>query len=153
MFFNLDPLLPNSPCIIRKPASQMESHGLIEDLMPTDVSQVDDCKRFIKEAVSPFGKLDHLVCNAGFGSFCGFEVVDAFLLPPPAKGLERMDKLDGTNRGHYERMPKMIFLAEEAFDGLEKRVEKGASGCRCWPKGPGYRAGTQDGVRSLNNGP
>ncbi|KAJ4957810.1 hypothetical protein NE237_024921 [Protea cynaroides] len=96
----------------------MESHSLIEDLIATrDVSQVRlmyACKRFIEEAVNHFGKV--------FWSFCGFEVVDAFLLPPPAKGLEWMDELDGMNRGHNERMPIMTFPAEEADDGIEKRV-------------------------------
>ncbi|KAJ4963231.1 hypothetical protein NE237_023170 [Protea cynaroides] len=44
-------------------------------VVPADVSKVDECKRFIDEAVNHFGKLDHLVCNAGIWSFCAFEEV------------------------------------------------------------------------------
>ncbi|XP_010250645.1 PREDICTED: 11-beta-hydroxysteroid dehydrogenase 1B-like [Nelumbo nucifera] len=38
-----------------------------------DVSKVDDCQRFIDETVNHFGRLDHLVTNAGIGSVCMFE--------------------------------------------------------------------------------
>lgn len=34
-------------------------------VIPTDVSKVEDSERFINEAVNHFGKLDHLVNNAG----------------------------------------------------------------------------------------
>ncbi|KAJ4979845.1 hypothetical protein NE237_010625 [Protea cynaroides] len=33
-----------------------------------------------------------------------------------------MDELEGMNLGHYERLPIEIFVAEEADDGIEKRV-------------------------------
>ncbi|CAK7336758.1 unnamed protein product [Dovyalis caffra] len=33
--------------------------------IPTDVSKVEDCERFINKAVNHFGQLDHLVNNAG----------------------------------------------------------------------------------------
>ncbi|KAJ4962835.1 hypothetical protein NE237_022774 [Protea cynaroides] len=59
--------------VVAKKAGQLGSPDVLVIL--ADVSKVDDCKRFIEEAVNHFGKLDHLVCNAGFWSFCGFEEV------------------------------------------------------------------------------
>ncbi|XVF08667.1 hypothetical protein REPUB_Repub07fG0022500 [Reevesia pubescens] len=38
-----------------------------------DVSKVDDCKRLVEETVNHFGRLDHLVNNAGITSVCMFE--------------------------------------------------------------------------------
>ncbi|KAF7113086.1 hypothetical protein RHSIM_RhsimUnG0162400 [Rhododendron simsii] len=38
-----------------------------------DVSKVEDCKRFVDAALNHFGKLDHLVNNAGIGPVCMFE--------------------------------------------------------------------------------
>ncbi|KAF9605175.1 hypothetical protein IFM89_014288 [Coptis chinensis] len=38
-----------------------------------DVSKKDDCKRFVEAAVDHFGKLDHLVNNAGITNICMFE--------------------------------------------------------------------------------
>ncbi|XWS60237.1 hypothetical protein CRYUN_Cryun07bG0018600 [Craigia yunnanensis] len=38
-----------------------------------DVSKVDDCKRLVEETVNHFGRLDHLVNNAGIISVCMFE--------------------------------------------------------------------------------
>ncbi|XP_021970074.2 11-beta-hydroxysteroid dehydrogenase 1A isoform X1 [Helianthus annuus] len=32
-----------------------------------DVSKVDECRMFVDETVKHFGRLDHLVCNAGIG--------------------------------------------------------------------------------------
>ncbi|OVA17458.1 Short-chain dehydrogenase/reductase SDR [Macleaya cordata] len=42
-------------------------------VIQADVSKVDDCKRFVDEAVNHFGRLDHLVNNAGIASVCMFE--------------------------------------------------------------------------------
>ncbi|XP_010277349.1 PREDICTED: 11-beta-hydroxysteroid dehydrogenase 1B-like [Nelumbo nucifera] len=42
-------------------------------VVPADVSKVDDCQRFVEETVNQFGRLDHLVCNAGIDSFCLFK--------------------------------------------------------------------------------
>ncbi|KAG5537219.1 hypothetical protein RHGRI_024607 [Rhododendron griersonianum] len=38
-----------------------------------DVSKVEDCKRFVDAALNHFGRLDHLVNNAGIGPVCMFE--------------------------------------------------------------------------------
>ncbi|KAF8390678.1 hypothetical protein HHK36_025205 [Tetracentron sinense] len=38
-----------------------------------DVSKVDDCRRFVDETVNHFGRLDHLLNNAGVASVCKFE--------------------------------------------------------------------------------
>uniref|UniRef100_A0A7N0UHZ6 Uncharacterized protein n=1 Tax=Kalanchoe fedtschenkoi TaxID=63787 RepID=A0A7N0UHZ6_KALFE len=38
-----------------------------------DVSKPQGCRRFINETLNHFGKLDHLVNNAGIGSVCMFE--------------------------------------------------------------------------------
>lgn len=42
------------------------------DVIPicADVLKVGDCKRFVEEAVNHFGRLDHLLNNAGIGSMC-----------------------------------------------------------------------------------
>ncbi|KAJ9709910.1 hypothetical protein PVL29_001409 [Vitis rotundifolia] len=40
-----------------------------------DVSNVNDCKRSIDDTINHFGKLDHLVNNAGIGSICALEEV------------------------------------------------------------------------------
>ncbi|KAJ0737605.1 putative 11-beta-hydroxysteroid dehydrogenase [Helianthus annuus] len=32
-----------------------------------DVSKVDDCRMFVEDTIKHFGRLDHLVCNAGIG--------------------------------------------------------------------------------------
>ncbi|KAJ4973994.1 hypothetical protein NE237_007168 [Protea cynaroides] len=42
-------------------------------VIPADVSKVDQCKQFIDDVVNHFGKLDHLVCNAGISVLCAFE--------------------------------------------------------------------------------
>ncbi|XP_012471096.1 11-beta-hydroxysteroid dehydrogenase A [Gossypium raimondii] len=38
-----------------------------------DVSKVDDCRRLVEETVNHFGRLDHLVNNAGINTVCMFE--------------------------------------------------------------------------------
>uniref|UniRef100_A0A6N2NEU3 Uncharacterized protein n=1 Tax=Salix viminalis TaxID=40686 RepID=A0A6N2NEU3_SALVM len=39
----------------------------------TDISKVEDCERFVNEAMNHFGKLDHLVTNAGVAQIDMFE--------------------------------------------------------------------------------
>lgn len=40
-------------------------------IIPADVSKIEDCKRFIDETLNHFGKLDHLVNNAGIAPSLG----------------------------------------------------------------------------------
>ncbi|KAF7135231.1 hypothetical protein RHSIM_Rhsim08G0192400 [Rhododendron simsii] len=42
-------------------------------VVPSDVSKVEDCKRLIDETISHFGRLDHLVNDAGVTPLCMFE--------------------------------------------------------------------------------
>ncbi|XP_026408337.1 11-beta-hydroxysteroid dehydrogenase 1B-like [Papaver somniferum] len=44
-----------------------------------DVTKVDDCERFIEETINYFGRLDHLVNNAGITSVCPFKEVKNIL--------------------------------------------------------------------------
>ncbi|KAL5795312.1 hypothetical protein ACOSQ2_000132 [Xanthoceras sorbifolium] len=41
-----------------------------------DVSNVDDCRKLVEETVDHFGRLDHLVNNAGLSTVCLFEDSD-----------------------------------------------------------------------------
>ncbi|XP_058200865.1 11-beta-hydroxysteroid dehydrogenase A-like isoform X3 [Rhododendron vialii] len=41
-----------------------------------DVSKVEDCKRFVDAALNHFGKLNHVVNNAGIAPLCLFEDAD-----------------------------------------------------------------------------
>uniref|UniRef100_A0A2N9J4J0 Ketoreductase domain-containing protein n=1 Tax=Fagus sylvatica TaxID=28930 RepID=A0A2N9J4J0_FAGSY len=43
-----------------------------------DVSKVEECKRFVEEAVNHFGRLDHLVNNAGVARLRSFEKLTQF---------------------------------------------------------------------------
>ncbi|XP_075660740.1 11-beta-hydroxysteroid dehydrogenase A-like [Castanea sativa] len=47
-------------------------------VVAADVSKVEDCKRFVEEAVNHFGQLDHLVNNAGVTKPRSFEKVTQF---------------------------------------------------------------------------
>ncbi|KAL5678513.1 hypothetical protein ACJX0J_014644, partial [Zea mays] len=44
-------------------------------VVPADVTKVDDAKRAVEETVAHFGKLNHLVANAGIWSSCFFEEI------------------------------------------------------------------------------
>ncbi|CAA7057550.1 unnamed protein product [Microthlaspi erraticum] len=50
---------------------QLGSRDVI--IIPGDVTKVSDCKKFIDETISHFGKLDHLVNNAGVSQTVLFE--------------------------------------------------------------------------------
>ncbi|KAL5791534.1 hypothetical protein ACOSP7_000128 [Xanthoceras sorbifolium] len=52
-------------------ARQLGSPGVI--VIPSDVSKVEDCKRFIDQTQNHFGRLDHLVNNAGIVQVGKFE--------------------------------------------------------------------------------
>ncbi|XP_042484415.1 11-beta-hydroxysteroid dehydrogenase A-like [Macadamia integrifolia] len=52
-------------------AAQLGSPNVL--VIRADVSNVDQCKQFIDVVVNHFGRLDHLVCNAGIGVYCTLE--------------------------------------------------------------------------------
>ncbi|KAG9445906.1 hypothetical protein H6P81_012034 [Aristolochia fimbriata] len=59
---------------LREVAERARSLGSPDVLvLPADVAKSDDCKRFVEETVEHFGRLDHLVNNAGIGALCLFE--------------------------------------------------------------------------------
>ncbi|KAM0934995.1 putative 11-beta-hydroxysteroid dehydrogenase [Dioscorea sansibarensis] len=61
---------------LREVADQAQGLGAPDVLIvPADVSNYDDCQRFIEAAVNRFGRLDHLVNNAGISHACMFEEV------------------------------------------------------------------------------
>ncbi|XP_010250644.1 PREDICTED: 11-beta-hydroxysteroid dehydrogenase 1B-like [Nelumbo nucifera] len=61
----------NSLREVAKKAGQLGSPDVL--VVRADVSKVEDCKRFIQEAVNHFGRIDHLICNAGITCACIFE--------------------------------------------------------------------------------
>ncbi|XP_040385106.1 11-beta-hydroxysteroid dehydrogenase A-like [Oryza brachyantha] len=44
-------------------------------VVPADITKLDDAKRAVEETVAHFGKLNHLVANAGIWSSCFFEEI------------------------------------------------------------------------------
>ncbi|CAL4988059.1 unnamed protein product [Urochloa decumbens] len=44
-------------------------------VVPADITKVDEAKRAVEETVAHFGKLNHLVANAGIWSSCFFEEI------------------------------------------------------------------------------
>ncbi|KAF0895101.1 hypothetical protein E2562_006808 [Oryza meyeriana var. granulata] len=44
-------------------------------VVPADITKVDDAKRAVEETLAHFGKLNHLVANAGIWSSCFFEEI------------------------------------------------------------------------------
>ncbi|KAM6541735.1 hypothetical protein CsatB_006182 [Cannabis sativa] len=59
---------------IRRRALKLGSPDVIS--IVADVTKVEDCKKFIDEAVHHFGQLDHLVNNAGIVILSKFEDID-----------------------------------------------------------------------------
>ncbi|XP_010431074.1 PREDICTED: 11-beta-hydroxysteroid dehydrogenase-like 2 [Camelina sativa] len=57
--------------IVAETLRQLGSGDVI--IIPGDVSNVDDCKKFIDETILHFGKLDHLINNAGIPQAVLFE--------------------------------------------------------------------------------
>ncbi|KAJ4953805.1 hypothetical protein NE237_030637 [Protea cynaroides] len=95
------------------------NHGLIEDLMPTGdaifLGSYQTVERY-PLVCGPF-RVPFLINLRGHGDRVWGE-----LYAVTGKGLERMDELEGTNRGHYERLPVEIVQADEAAHGNEKKV-------------------------------
>lgn len=44
-----------------------------------DVANPEDCQRFVQATVDHFGRLDHLVNNAGVANVCWFEEVSSYV--------------------------------------------------------------------------
>ncbi|XP_037442281.1 uncharacterized protein LOC119310748 [Triticum dicoccoides] len=44
-------------------------------ILPGDVADPDDCNRFVQATVDHYGRLDHLVCNAGIASVGAFQEI------------------------------------------------------------------------------
>ncbi|ANM65918.1 hydroxysteroid dehydrogenase 2 [Arabidopsis thaliana] len=57
--------------IVAETSRQLGSGDVI--IIPGDVSNVEDCKKFIDETIHHFGKLDHLINNAGVPQTVIFE--------------------------------------------------------------------------------
>ncbi|KAI3930463.1 hypothetical protein MKW92_012088 [Papaver armeniacum] len=67
--------------IVKEKACELGSPDVL--VVCADITKVEDCKRFIDEAVNHFGRLDHLVNNAGIISLCPFEGVSNILNVAP----------------------------------------------------------------------
>ncbi|KAF8116591.1 hypothetical protein N665_0016s0022 [Sinapis alba] len=57
--------------IVAETSRQLGSGDVI--IIPGDVAKVEDCKKFIDETIRHFGKLDHLINNAGVAQTVIFE--------------------------------------------------------------------------------
>ncbi|KAL1222023.1 11-beta-hydroxysteroid dehydrogenase-like 3 [Cardamine amara subsp. amara] len=57
--------------IVAETSRQLGSGDVI--IIPGDVANVEDCKKFIDETIHHFGKLDHLINNAGISQSILFE--------------------------------------------------------------------------------
>ncbi|KAG8089865.1 hypothetical protein GUJ93_ZPchr0011g26988 [Zizania palustris] len=58
---------------VAKTARELGSPDVL--VVPADITKVDDAKRAVEETVAHFGKLNHLVANAGIWSSCFFEEI------------------------------------------------------------------------------
>ncbi|XP_006664013.1 11-beta-hydroxysteroid dehydrogenase A-like [Oryza brachyantha] len=61
---------------LRKVADQAFELGAPDVIiLPGDVANPEDCKRFVQAAIDHYGRLDHLVCNAGIASVGAFQEI------------------------------------------------------------------------------
>nr|XP_010929562.1 11-beta-hydroxysteroid dehydrogenase 1B isoform X2 [Elaeis guineensis] len=56
---------------VAKRAQELGSPDVL--VLPADVAKPEECRRFIDATLSHFGRLDHLVNNAGIANLCMFE--------------------------------------------------------------------------------
>ncbi|XP_043696259.1 putative gamma-glutamylcyclotransferase At3g02910 [Telopea speciosissima] len=95
------------------------NHRLIEGLMPTGDAIFLGIYRTVERyplVCGPF-RVPFLINLSGHGDRVWGE-----LYAMTGKGLERMDELEGTTRGHYERLPMVVVPADEAAHGNETRI-------------------------------
>ncbi|ESR50119.1 11-beta-hydroxysteroid dehydrogenase 1A [Citrus sinensis] len=82
---------------LREVADQAELMGSPFALaIPADVSKVDDCKHFVDVTMEHFGRLDHLVTNAGVVPMCLFEDYTDITKPAPAMDINFWGSAYGT---------------------------------------------------------
>ncbi|KAL6011654.1 hypothetical protein ACLOJK_002102 [Asimina triloba] len=63
--------------LLKKVAMNAQNLGSPEVLViPTDVSKLEDCKDMVEKTITRFGRLDHLVLNAGLCAVCPFEEIE-----------------------------------------------------------------------------
>ena len=80
-----------------------------------DVSRTDDCKNLIDRAMSHFGRIDTLVCNAGFGIYK--PVAD--LTPQQTRGLFDTNVFGTTDCIHFA-LPHMV--KQDKRDGYRGQI-------------------------------
>jgi short-subunit dehydrogenase len=93
-----------------------------------DVSKIEDCRRLVDEAMSRFGRIDTLVCNAGFGIYKWI----ADTTPEDTRSLFATNVFGTTDCIHFA-LPRM--LAQERRDGWRGQVMvvSSAAGRRGFP--------------------
>ncbi|KAH9770047.1 11-beta-hydroxysteroid dehydrogenase 1A [Citrus sinensis] len=82
---------------LREVADQAELMGSPFALaIPADVSKVEDCKHFVDVTMEHFGRLDHLVTDAGVVPMCLFEDYTDITKPAPAMDINFWGSAYGT---------------------------------------------------------
>ena len=65
---------------LRSIAEDLAARGTQAVYEPTDVTREEDCRRLVEKAVSSFGQIDVLICNAGISMRALFDEVDLGVL-------------------------------------------------------------------------
>lgn len=65
---------------LRSIAEDLAARGTQAVYEPTDVTREEDCRRLVEKAVSSFGRIDVLICNAGISMRALFDEVDLGVL-------------------------------------------------------------------------
>ena len=65
---------------LRSIAEDLAARGTQAVYEPTDVTREEDCRRLVAKAVSSFGRIDVLICNAGISMRALFDEVDLGVL-------------------------------------------------------------------------
>lgn len=65
---------------LRSIAEDLAARGTQAVYEPTDVTCEEDCRRLVEKAVSSFGRIDVLICNAGISMRALFDEVDLGVL-------------------------------------------------------------------------